>query len=73
MNPIKPFKGRLPTVENILTGVELLRADATQHDRAEAYEQAMEEAYLRQTSRWKAKENALKRLFSSEILMHMVG
>ena len=49
--------------KNILTGVELLRADATQHDRAEAYEQAMEEAYLgakQDRAKWKPRKNALK-------------
>lgn len=49
--------------KNILTGVGLLRADATQHDRAEAYEQAMEEAYLfakKDKAKWKPRKNALK-------------
>ena len=49
--------------KNILTGVELLRADAAQHDRAEAYEEAMEEAYLnskKDQAKWKPRKNTLK-------------
>jgi DNA-binding winged helix-turn-helix (wHTH) protein len=49
--------------KNILTGVDLLRADAAQHDRAEAYEEAMEEAYLnaeKDRAKWKPRKNALK-------------
>lgn len=47
--------------ESVFKAVELLRADATQHDHAEAYEQAMEEAYLRSEkdrSEWKPRRNA---------------
>lgn len=47
--------------ESVFRAVELLRADATQHDHAEAYEQAMEEAYLHSgndLSEWKPRMNA---------------
>ena len=47
--------------DSVFRAVELLRADATQHDHAEAYEQAMEEAYLRSEkdlSEWKPRRNA---------------
>lgn len=47
--------------DSVFKAVELLRADATQHDHAEAYEQAMEEAYLsseKDCSEWKPRRNA---------------
>ena len=47
--------------KSVFKAVELLRADATQYDHAEAYEQAMEEAYLhsgKDQSQWKPRKNA---------------